>query len=62
MVLIVENQDKTIEVFESHDLNREKIVGAGKSIKIYIGPLEAGVYKFFGEFNQKTAQGTITVK
>jgi len=62
IILIVENQDKTIEEFESYDLNREKIIGGGKSIKIYIGPLKQGTYKFFGEFNQSTAQGTITVK
>lgn len=60
--LVVENQDKTIEEFESHDLKREKIIGGGKSVNIYIGPLETGVYKYFGEFNAKTAQGTITVE
>jgi plastocyanin len=60
--LIVENQDKTIEEFESHDLNREKIVGVGKSVNIYVGPLSAGTYKYFGEFNATTAQGTITAK
>ena len=60
--LVVENQDQTIEEFESHDLNREKIIGGKKSAKIYIGPLESGVYKYSGEFNPKTAQGTITVK
>ncbi len=60
--LIVENQDKTIEEFESHDLNREKIIGGGKSVNVYFGPLKAGTYKYFGEFNAETAQGTITVK
>ncbi len=60
--LIIENQDKTIEEFESHDLNREKIVGGKKSINIYVGPLKAGTYKYFGEFNAATAQGTITAK
>ncbi|MFT7087501.1 MAG: plastocyanin [Rickettsiales bacterium] len=60
--LIIENQDKTAEEFESHDLNREKIVGGGKSIVVYIGPLKSGIYKYYGEFNQKTAQGSITAK
>jgi len=60
--LVVENQDKTIEEFESHDLNREKIVGGGKIVNIYVGPLSAGTYKYFGEFNAATAQGTITAK
>ena len=60
--LIVENQDKSIEEFDSHDLNREKIVGGKKSATVYIGPLEQGVYKYQGEFHSETAQGTITAK
>lgn len=60
--LLVENQDKTIEEFESFDLNREKIVAGGKTITIFIGPLNSGTYKYFGEFHPKTAQGTITAK
>lgn len=60
--LIVENQDATPEEFESHDLNREKIIAGNSKAVIYVGPLEAGSYKFFGEFNPNTATGTLTVK
>ena len=60
--LIVENTDKTSEEFESADLKKEKLVGAGKKITIFIGPLKPGEYKFFGDFHQKTAQGKIVVK
>ena len=60
--LIIENQDKTPEEFESHDFHREKIIPAGKKVKIPAGPLKAGTYSFFGEFNPKTAQGKIIVK
>ncbi len=60
--LIIKNEDKTPEEFESHDLNREKIVGGGSQINVYVGPLKSGTYKYFGDFNQKTAQGTITAK
>ncbi len=60
--LIVENTDKTLEEFESADLKKEKLVGAGKKITIFIGPLKPGEYKFFGDFHQKTAQGKIVVK
>lgn len=60
--LIVENTDKTLEEFESADLKKEKLVGAGKKITIFIGPLKSGEYKFFGDFHQKTAQGKIVVK
>ena len=57
--LIVENQDATPEEFESYDLNREKIVTAHGKITVFVGPLKPGTYKYFGEFHQKTAQGTI---
>jgi hypothetical protein len=60
--LLVMNQDSTPEEFESHSLNREKIIaGNGKAI-IYIGPLSEGRYEFFGEFNEATAQGVIVAK
>lgn len=60
--LIVDNQDPTPEEFESHDFHREKIIKGNSKATILVGPLKAGVYKYFGEFNEKTAQGTITVK
>lgn len=60
--LVIRNEDKTPEEFESHDLKREKIVKGGKEITVLVGPLKPGTYKFFGEFNPKTAQGEIVVK
>lgn len=60
--LLVENQDSTPEEFESHALNREKIIPAKSKVTIYIGPLKPGRYTFFGEFNPKTAQGVIIVE
>jgi len=57
--LVVHNQDGTPEEFESHSLNREKVIPAGAKATIYIGPLRAGRYEFFGDFNQKTAQGVV---
>jgi len=60
--LIVENLDKTLEEFESVDLKKEKLVGAGKKVSIVISPLKSGEYKFFGDFHQKTAQGKIVAK
>jgi hypothetical protein len=35
------------------------VIGGGKKASIFIGPLKAGNYPFFGEFNPKTAKGTI---
>ena len=60
--LIVENQDKTIEEFESDDLHLEKIVGGNKSIKLNVKALKAGEYEFIGEFHKKTAKGKIIAK
>ena len=57
--LIVENQDATPEEFESHELNREKIIAPKSKASIFIGPLKAGKYPFFGEFNQATARGLV---
>lgn len=57
--LLVENLDSTPEEFESHGLNREKIISGNSKATIYIGPLAPGRYTFEGEFNAKTAQGVI---
>ncbi len=60
--LTVDNQDPTPEEFESNDLNREKVVAGNKKIIVFIGPLKPGTYKYFGDFHNKTAQGTITAQ
>lgn len=60
--LKVKNLDATAEEFESHDFNREKVIPGGKEATILVGPLKPGSYKFFGEFNPKTAQGVLNVK
>ena len=57
--LIVHNQDSTAEEFESHDLNREKIVPPGAKASIFIGPLKPGRYTFTGEYNEATAKGVV---
>ena len=57
--LVVHNQDATPEEFESHALNREKVVPAGARVIIYIGPLKPGRYEFCGEYNEATAKGAV---
>jgi hypothetical protein len=60
--LLIENRDDTPEEFESHALNREKVIAAHGKATLYIGPLDAGRYPFFGEFNEATARGVIVAK
>lgn len=60
--LLVVNEDKTPEEFESHELKREKIVTGKGKITVPIGPLKPGRYPFFGEFHMKTAQGVLIAK
>lgn len=57
--LVVENRDASPEEFESTEFNREKIVMPNSSAQVYVGPLAAGHYKFFGDFHQDTAQGAL---
>jgi hypothetical protein len=57
--LLVHNQDAAPEEFESYSLNREKLVPAGAKVVVFIGPLTAGRYEFFGDFNPATARGVV---
>ncbi len=57
--LVVHNQDSTPEEFESHELNREKVIAPGAKANIFVGPLKPGRYPFYGEFNEKTARGVL---
>ena len=60
--LLVINEDATPEEFESHELNREKIVTAKGRITVFVGPLKPGRYPFMGEFHAATAKGVLIVK
>jgi plastocyanin len=60
--LVIENRDATPEEFESHALNREKVIAGKSTATIFIGPLKPGRYPFVGEYNEKTALGVIVVQ
>ena len=60
--LVVDNQDPTPEEFDSHALNREKVIAGRSKAVIFVGPLAPGRYPFMGEFNAATAQGTVVAK
>jgi len=57
--LLVANEDPTPEEFESHSMNREKVIPGSSSATIFIGPLRPGRYPFEGEFNSATAKGVV---
>lgn len=60
--LVVKNEGPGPEEFESSDLNREKVITAGSSAVIFLGPLKPGTYGFYGDFHPKTARGQIIAK
>lgn len=60
--LLIKNMDSSPEEFESYDLNREKVISGKSKAVVFIGPLPAGEYHFFGEFHPKSAQGRVVVK
>jgi len=57
----VKNRDNAPAEFESSDLGREKVIEANGEVTIFIGPLAAGKYTYFNEFNSATT-GTVVVK
>lgn len=60
--LRVKNADATAEEFESHKLKVEKVIAPGAEVVVHVRPLEAGTYKFEGEYNHKTARGQVIAK
>ena len=53
VLVITNNGDKASE-FESKDLRTEKVVPAGKTVKVRIRALKPGTYPFFDDFNKQT--------
>jgi plastocyanin len=58
-VLVVTNKDNGAEEFESKDLRIEKVIPAGKTIRLKMPALKTGTYTFVGEYHEKTAKGRI---
>ena len=57
--LTVRNADTTVAEFESTDLRVERIITAGRTTKLRLGPLEAGRYEFFEDFHSDVARGAV---
>ena len=62
VTLVVRNLDPTPEEFESNTLRVEKVVAGNSEITFNFRPLAPGRYRFYGDFNEATAQGAITVE
>ena len=58
--LMVRNDDALPAEFESYDLSREIVVPAHGQVKVYIGPLDPGRYRFFNDFHQES-EGWVVV-
>jgi len=56
--LHIDNSDELPAEFESTDLSREIVVPAHREVKVFIGPLDAGRYRFFNDFHQE-AEGWV---
>ena len=61
-VLVITNRDKAPEEFESHDLRIEKVIPAGKTVRVKVPALKPGVYGFVGEYHEQTAKGRIVAE
>ena len=61
-VLVITNKDNAPEEFESKALRIEKIIPAGKTVKVSVRALKAGAYDFVGEYHEKTAKGRIVAE
>ncbi|MFO1117889.1 MAG: cupredoxin domain-containing protein [Beijerinckiaceae bacterium] len=62
IVITVKNLDTTPAEFESKDLKLEKVVKGGAEITLNVRALSPGKYKFFDEYNEKTAVGYLIVE
>jgi plastocyanin len=60
--LVITNADATAEEFDSSALHREKVIPAGGTGSLFIGPLKPGSYAFEGEYHEDTAKGQVVVK
>src|SRR5215510_8511664 len=61
-VLVITNKDKKAEEFESRDLRIEKVIPAGRTVRLKMPALKAGTYNFVGEYSEKTAKGRIVAE
>src|SRR5215813_11180059 len=58
-VLIITNKDKGPEEFDMQQPRIEKVIPAGKTVRLKMPALKPGKYPFVGEYHSETAKATI---
>jgi plastocyanin len=58
-VLVITNKDKAPEELEMQQPRIEKVIPAGKTVRLRMPALKPGKYPFVGEYHSETAKGTI---
>jgi len=61
-VLVITNKDKGPEEFDMQTPRIEKVIPAGKTMKVRIPALKPGKYPFVGEYHAETAKATIVAE
>jgi plastocyanin len=61
-VLVITNKDKGPEEFDMQQPRIEKVIPAGKTVRLRMPALKPGKYPFVGEYHSETAKATIVAE
>ena len=61
-VLVITNKDKGPEEFDMLQPRIEKVIPAGKTVRLSMPALKPGKYPFVGEYHSETAKATIVAE
>ena len=61
-VLVITNKDKGPEELDMAQPRIEKVIPAGKTVKLKMPALKPGKYPFVGEYHSETAKATIVAE
>jgi hypothetical protein len=61
-VLVITNKDKGPEEFDMQQPRIEKVIPAGKTVRLKMPALRPGKYPFVGEYHSETAKATIVAE
>lgn len=61
-VLVITNKDRTPEEFDMLQPRIEKVIPAGKTVRLRMPALKAGTYGFVGEYHSDTAKARIVAE